>query len=274
MTTGVVPVRWTAPEGLSGQKFSSASDVWSFGITCVEIIQDGLVPYAAVRSNPALIALVTGGGVHPRPDGCSDAVYAVLIKCWSFDPLDRPGFGELRDFFQSATPAALLAAPAGGVFLEGGARNQYTTLEGGGGEYAVRHPPPVPHGSLVRDGTTWNRQSLHPDHQPISAGAAHPRTPNHAQRHGYGQAVPAGENTDEANATTPATHVVNGWDQKHALAAREASFGAVPTHATGAQLGVGRDSGGDGGGGSDVEVFDGFGDDSNMATGTSLGLSF
>ena len=36
---GVVPVRWTAPEGITGQKFTSASDVWSFAITCVEIFQ-------------------------------------------------------------------------------------------------------------------------------------------------------------------------------------------------------------------------------------------
>ena len=117
-----------------------------------------------LRSKPALIALVTSGKVHPRPDGCSDAVYAVLAKCWCFDPLERPGFGELRDFFQSARPAVLLAAPTGGVFLEGGARNQYTTVEGGGGdEYAARHPPPVPHSSLVGDGMTRNRPSQHPD---------------------------------------------------------------------------------------------------------------
>ena len=45
---GMLPVRWTAPEGLSDQKFSSASDVWSFAITCVEVFQDGLFPYPGV----------------------------------------------------------------------------------------------------------------------------------------------------------------------------------------------------------------------------------
>ena len=47
---GMVPVRWTAPEGLEQAKFSTASDVWSFGITCVEIFQDGLQPYVDVVS--------------------------------------------------------------------------------------------------------------------------------------------------------------------------------------------------------------------------------
>jgi serine/threonine protein kinase len=38
---GVFPVRWTAPEAMESLKFSSASDVWSFGITCNELICDG-----------------------------------------------------------------------------------------------------------------------------------------------------------------------------------------------------------------------------------------
>ena len=36
---GIIPVRWTAPEGIASQKFSSASDVWSFGVACIEIFQ-------------------------------------------------------------------------------------------------------------------------------------------------------------------------------------------------------------------------------------------
>ena len=68
--TGMILVRWTAPEGLSGAKFSSASDVWSFGIVVVEVLQDGAAPYPGTRSNPAVISLVVSGGVHPKPEEC------------------------------------------------------------------------------------------------------------------------------------------------------------------------------------------------------------
>jgi len=34
-SSGTIPVRWTAPEGVSSQKFSSASDLWRQGTTCV-----------------------------------------------------------------------------------------------------------------------------------------------------------------------------------------------------------------------------------------------
>jgi len=99
-SSGIIPVRWTAPEGMASQKFSSASDVWSFAITCVEIFQDGAPPYPGVKSNPEVIKLVcTEGLVHPRPKGCSASVYTTLAKCWSFEPSQRPEFVTLEEFF-------------------------------------------------------------------------------------------------------------------------------------------------------------------------------
>ena len=74
-----------APEGLLEQKFSSASDVWGFAMTCVEILQDGGLPWPGTRSNPAVMAMVTGGEVHPRPDGCGDKLYA-KVRLPSFAP--------------------------------------------------------------------------------------------------------------------------------------------------------------------------------------------
>ena len=42
---GKIPVRWTAPEALQHRKFSSASDVWSFGILVWEIMSFSDRPY-------------------------------------------------------------------------------------------------------------------------------------------------------------------------------------------------------------------------------------
>ena len=64
-------VRWTAPEGLISQKFTTASDVWSFGIVCVEILQDGATPYPEIKSNPEVMTFVNGAEVHPQPASCT-----------------------------------------------------------------------------------------------------------------------------------------------------------------------------------------------------------
>lgn len=43
--TGIFPVRWTAPEAMEDLKFTTASDVWSFGIVMVELFENGRTPY-------------------------------------------------------------------------------------------------------------------------------------------------------------------------------------------------------------------------------------
>lgn len=42
---GKIPVRWTAPEAIAFRKFTSASDVWSYGVVLWEVMSYGERPY-------------------------------------------------------------------------------------------------------------------------------------------------------------------------------------------------------------------------------------
>ena len=46
---GMMPVRWMAPETLRDGKFSSASDVWSFGVVLWEMVTLAEQPYQGTR---------------------------------------------------------------------------------------------------------------------------------------------------------------------------------------------------------------------------------
>jgi len=42
---GTIPVKWTAPEALDYRKYSTASDVWSYGCLLYEIWSMGHKPF-------------------------------------------------------------------------------------------------------------------------------------------------------------------------------------------------------------------------------------
>lgn len=42
---GKIPIRWTAPEAIQYRKFTSSSDVWSYGIVMWEVMSYGERPY-------------------------------------------------------------------------------------------------------------------------------------------------------------------------------------------------------------------------------------
>ena len=95
-----IALRWAAPEALQHERFSTASDVWAYGVTVWEIFACGLSePYGDLGLGEVGPHVKGGGrlGVPPS-DECPAQVYEeLMLPCWAADPNDRLTFGELYD---------------------------------------------------------------------------------------------------------------------------------------------------------------------------------
>ncbi|PZC86326.1 ephrin type-B receptor 2 [Helicoverpa armigera] len=91
---GKIPVRWTAPEAIAFRKFTSASDVWSMGIVCWEVMSFGERPYWN-WSNQDVIKSIEKGYRLPAPMDCPEAVYQLMLDCWQKERTHRPTFASI-----------------------------------------------------------------------------------------------------------------------------------------------------------------------------------
>ncbi|KFP73101.1 hypothetical protein N310_07397, partial [Acanthisitta chloris] len=90
-----IPVKWTAPEALNYGRYSSESDVWSFGILLWEAFSLGAVPYANL-SNQQTREAVEQGMRLDSPEQCPEEVYRLMQRCWEYDPRRRPSFSTIH----------------------------------------------------------------------------------------------------------------------------------------------------------------------------------
>ncbi|XP_063788217.1 tyrosine-protein kinase ZAP-70 isoform X2 [Pseudophryne corroboree] len=82
-TGGKWPLKWYAPECIQYKKFSSRSDVWSYGITMWEAFTYGQKPYKKLKSTEVL-GFIQRNERLPCPTDCPKEMYELMLDCWTF----------------------------------------------------------------------------------------------------------------------------------------------------------------------------------------------
>ncbi|XP_053869596.1 megakaryocyte-associated tyrosine-protein kinase isoform X1 [Malaclemys terrapin pileata] len=94
-----LPVKWTAPEALKNNKFSTKSDVWSYGILLWELFSYGRAPYSKMTLKE-VTEMVEKGYRMEAPEECPPSLYTLMKSCWEIDPGKRPSFKKLTEKLQ------------------------------------------------------------------------------------------------------------------------------------------------------------------------------
>ncbi|TDL18573.1 kinase-like protein, partial [Rickenella mellea] len=93
-------VRWQAPElALTMGSATTATDVWSYGMVCIEIIT-GEKPYCHRRRDALVIQDIIAGTLPERPNGAGgtripDHLWKLIQQCWQREPTSRPSMTEV-----------------------------------------------------------------------------------------------------------------------------------------------------------------------------------
>ncbi|XP_029033401.1 tyrosine-protein kinase hopscotch isoform X4 [Osmia bicornis bicornis] len=104
-----LPIKWYAPESIRDGKFSTRSDVWSFGVTMYETFGYGEEPRLPgldssierlqneqEKGSTELLAALERGTRLPCPSTCPQAIYIKLMyPCWHLQSHQRPDFAAL-----------------------------------------------------------------------------------------------------------------------------------------------------------------------------------
>lgn len=139
---GLLPVRWMAPESLKDGVYTSASDVWSYGVVLWEMATWASQPYQGM-ANGQVLHFVKNGGVMEKPEPCPEKLYDLMRRCWQYKQSNRPTFLQLVE----------MLLPEVGLIPSFNARSFYHSPEA----QELLHPPehglaPLEEGEVDADG--------------------------------------------------------------------------------------------------------------------------
>nr|XP_055065141.1 tyrosine-protein kinase transmembrane receptor ROR2 isoform X2 [Misgurnus anguillicaudatus] len=95
MGSSPFPIRWMSPEAIMYGKFSTDSDIWSYGVVLWEIFSYGLQPYCGY-SNQDVMEMIRNRQVLSCPDDCPAWIYTLMLECWNEFPTRRPRFKDIH----------------------------------------------------------------------------------------------------------------------------------------------------------------------------------
>ncbi|CAK9197145.1 unnamed protein product [Sphagnum troendelagicum] len=99
------PELYTQEEEIAMKNYPPNADVYSYGITCAEILT-GKIPFPHTEyKRTELLQVIRQGERPPLPLDCPTPLANLITRCWDTDPCNRPGFlqvcNELLDFKRS-----------------------------------------------------------------------------------------------------------------------------------------------------------------------------
>ena len=101
----MLPIRWMAPETIqyTCRKFSSASDVWAYGVTIWELYTLGQKPYFNLSNQDVLIKVIEEklNLANQIPDSCPGRIQNILKQCWQYEPENRYTFEDIVEILEN-----------------------------------------------------------------------------------------------------------------------------------------------------------------------------
>ncbi|XP_060807988.1 tyrosine-protein kinase-like otk [Amyelois transitella] len=91
----VIPLRWLPSEAVLEGDYSTKSDVYMFAATVWEIYTKAELPFTKLNDNSVLERLKNGNLEWTVPATVPESLAALLKRCWSKSPADRPQFKEI-----------------------------------------------------------------------------------------------------------------------------------------------------------------------------------